>query len=150
MRGNMPSNPNMRNEKLRQVFETEGFTNVQTVISSGNVIFTSLIKDVAKIETRSEKALEKNLGIKGCTIIRSLKELETIIKKDPFNGKPHSNTSYLIVTFLKKKPYEIYTVVDLSKSGTPDFMKIAEKEYGKEITTRTWKTVQRIITKMEK
>lgn len=35
LRGIVPLNPNMRNEKLRGVFEKLGFTNVRTVISSG-------------------------------------------------------------------------------------------------------------------
>lgn len=36
LRGIAPTNPNMRNDKLREVFEKPGFKNVQTVISSGN------------------------------------------------------------------------------------------------------------------
>ena len=38
LRGIGPSNPNMRNERLRELFQKLGFQNVQTVISSGNVL----------------------------------------------------------------------------------------------------------------
>jgi hypothetical protein len=32
---------------------------------------------------------------------------------------------------------------------TPDFMSWLEKSYGRDITTRTWLTVQRIVRKLE-
>src|SRR4051812_30410175 len=88
LRGIMPTNPNMRNEKLRGVFESLGFSNVQTVISSGNVIFesTSKDKDVAKLEITIEKALTAKLGINSTTIIRSKNDLEKLIASDPFKG----------------------------------------------------------------
>ena len=50
LRGIGPGNPNMRNDKLRSVFEKLGFSNVKTVISSGNVLFESLLKNVNEIE----------------------------------------------------------------------------------------------------
>jgi uncharacterized protein (DUF1697 family) len=50
-------NPNMRNEKLRGVFEGLGLTNVKTVISSGNVLFESPREDVPALEAEIEDAL---------------------------------------------------------------------------------------------
>ena len=74
------------------------------------------------------------------------------------------------VTFLKKKrkidlnfPYRVenrdYTllgiydgaicsVIDLTSAKTPDLMAWLEKQFGREITTRTWKTVERILNAM--
>lgn len=155
LRGIMPTNPNMRNEKLRGVFESLGFSNVQTVISSGNVIFeyepakSNESEDIPLLEARIEKALADQLGIKSTTFIRSKKELESIIKKDPFKGTVHNKETYLIVTFLKKKPRELYATIDLTKDRTPNFMADIEKTHGKEVTTRTWKTVERILKKMQ-
>lgn len=150
LRGIRPTNPNMRNDKLRGVFEKLGFRNVQTVISSGNVVFESASKSVPALEKKIETALPAQLGFTSMTIIRSQAELERLVAKDPFKGATHDRNSYLIVTFLKKKPREIYTVIDTRKTRTPDFMVKLEKQYGKEITTRTWKTIGRILAKMEK
>lgn len=47
LRGILPLNPNMHNQKLRGVFEKLGFSNVHTVISSGNVIFETNSKNVS-------------------------------------------------------------------------------------------------------
>lgn len=57
LRGIGPSNPNMRNEKLRGVFENLGFQNVQTVISSGNVLFETRSNNIKELEAIIEKAL---------------------------------------------------------------------------------------------
>ncbi len=148
LRGIMPMNPNMRNEKLRAVFESLGFSNVQSVISSGNIIFQSSSKDSVGLENKIEKALLKELNIKSPAYIRSKEQLEALIEKNPFRDAEHNSKSYLIVSFLKKSPGEICTVLDLSGPKTPAFMATLDKKFNKEVTTRTWKTVGRIVQKM--
>ncbi len=172
LRGIAPTNPNMGNANLRRVFEKLGFKNVQTVISSGNVIFQSSSKNVEALEKKIEAALPRELSFRSTTIIRSKEDLLELVKKNPFKGYGHSKKTYLNVTFLKNpsptggkskpktkpkrgsKIISIYkgvicSIVDTSTSGSPDLMLWMEKEYGKEITTRTWKTVHRILEKME-
>ena len=165
-------NPNMRNDKLRGVFEELGFENVRTVISSGNVLFESKSTDPAKLEKQVETALPAKLGFNSTTIIRSRDDLQTIISSDPFKGVTHGPKTNINVTFLKTKaedkfklPHtpdgrsytilamtdrEIYSVIDLTSSKTPDMMTWLEKQFGKEITTRTYKTINRILDKFAK
>jgi uncharacterized protein (DUF1697 family) len=38
----------------------------------------------------------------------------------------------------------ICSVLDLSKTGTVDAMKVLEKEYGRNITTRNWNTILKL------
>ncbi|MFD6216460.1 DUF1697 domain-containing protein, partial [Nocardia salmonicida] len=68
LRGIMPTNPNMRNEKLRGVFEGLGFEKVASVLTSGNVVFRTA-DDPADLEDRIQQALNAELGIPGGTII---------------------------------------------------------------------------------
>jgi uncharacterized protein (DUF1697 family) len=167
LRGIAPLNPNMRNDKLRRVFEKLGFANVKTVISSGNVIFESPSRSVRELEARIENALSEELGFNSTTIIRSQRQVQQLVDKNPFEDMEHSQKSSLNVTFLKKKrkidiqfPYKVdnrdYTllgmydgaicsVIDLTSAKTPDLMLWLEKQFGKEITTRTWKTIERIL-----
>lgn len=146
----MPMNPNMRGEKLGEVFESLGFKHVATVIASGNVVFDSPSKNIKALETKIEKTLPLQLGFKSSTIVRSKEELEKLVKKNPFKGVADKKPNYLVVTFFKHKPgKELCTVINLSDSKTPQFMNQLEKAHGKEITTRTWKTVGRILAKME-
>ena len=170
LRGITPTNPNMRNDKLRGVFEKLGFENIKTVISSGNVVFESPSRSVRELEDRIENAFPEELGFNSTTIIRSQKQVQQLVDKNPFQGMEHSQTSSLNVTFLKQKrkidikfPYNVenrdYTllgmydgaicsVIDLTSAKTPDLMIWLEKQFGKEITTRTWKTVERILKAM--
>jgi uncharacterized protein (DUF1697 family) len=150
-------NPNMKGEKLKGVFESLGFKNVQTVIASGNVVFdlprqqAGSLKSTAALEKKIEAALPKQLGFTSTTIIRSQQELEKLVKKNPFKGVKDEKPNYLLVTFFKDRTKkELCTVIKLTEGKTPDFMSKVEREHGKAITSRTWKTVHRILAKMEK
>lgn len=171
LRGIAPTNPNMRNDKLRGVFENLGFANVKTVISSGNVIFESPSRTVKKLEATIEEALPEQLGFTSTTIIRSKAQLQKLADKNPFEGMEHSQKPSLNVTFLKKRirsdlkfPYKVEdrdyqllgmyggavcSIIDLTSNKTPDLMIWLEKKFGKEITTRTWKTVEKILKVLE-
>jgi uncharacterized protein (DUF1697 family) len=164
-------NPNMRNERLRGVFENLGFANVKTVISSGNVVFDSPSRSAKKLEDTIEKALPEQLGFTSTTIVRSKAQIQKLVDQNPFEGMAHSQKSSLNVTFLKKKtgsdmkfPYRVEqrdyqllgiydgavcSVIDLTGSKPPDLMVWLERKFGKEITTRTWKTVETILKVME-
>lgn len=170
LRGIMPSNPNARNEKLRGVFQSLGFANVQTVISSGNVLFETHSKDAPALETTIEKALSAQLGIRGAAIIRSREQLQKFVEADPFRGFEDSVKFRRNVTFLKTAPRlklkfpcagynqscqlvamhdrAICSVIDVTGAGTPELMSWLEKQFGKEITTRTWQTVEKILTRL--
>jgi uncharacterized protein (DUF1697 family) len=148
LRGIGPTNPNMRGEKLKAVFEGLGFKNVHTVIASGNVVFESLEKDTSLLETKIEKELPEKLGFNSATIIRSRQELEKLSKKNPFEVIKDEKPNYLVVTFFKDRRKELCTVIDTSAGKTTDFMAKLERQHGKAMTTRTWKTVHRILKKM--
>lgn len=171
LRGIGPMNPNMRNEKLRGVFEHLGFSKVQTVISSGNVLFETRATDHETLEQMIERALPEQLDFTSTTIVFNREELKGIAAHNPFKGREHSSKTYLTVTFGKedfKAPFEtpyvikekgssilhiygrsIFSLVDLT-GKTPDLMTWLEKTFSKQITTRTWKTVGRILERLEK
>lgn len=169
LRGIGPRNPNMHPKKLQGAFEKMGFKNVHTVIASGNVVFDFPSKDAAALEAKIEKALLKLLGFTSTTIIRSRDDLAKLIAKDPYKSADHSKKNYALVTFLKEHSgklrtmqrtgpgftvvavykKEFCTAIDLTNTRTPDMMVRFEKEFGKTITSRTWKTVGRILAKMD-
>ena len=173
LRGIAPALPNMKNHQLRGVFEGLGYTTVRSVLASGNILFDAPETDVPGLERTIQQALVNSLGIGGGTIIRDLGELRALLDSDPFHGLAHGRGTYLTATFLKdgadaapqlpEQPdprtrvvgYDsaarvFLTVIDNSDPGrTPDFMRWLDRTYGKDITTRTWLTVQRIVTKLE-
>lgn len=171
LRGIGPSNPNMRNEKLRATAENVGFTHVTTVISSGNVLFESAEHSRKKLEKRLENAWSQQLGFTSTTIVRSQKQLAAMVASNPFQGFHDLPESRFHVTFVKSRlpqplelPYQdktglykvlaqdhqaIYSVVDSTSQKTPNLMQWLEKQCGKNITTRSWQSVQRIVRQMK-
>lgn len=170
LRGIGPGNPNMHNDKLRSVFEHLGYQNVQSVIASGNILFESDGTDVSKLEAEIEKTIPEMLGFTSTTIVRSQQQLEKLTKTDPFKGLIHGPGSYLLVTFFKlptKIPFQLphqpdgktyvllsgdksslFTTTDNTSVPTTDLMTWLEKQFGKQISSRTWNTVHRILKKM--
>jgi uncharacterized protein (DUF1697 family) len=64
-----------------------GFENVRTYIQSGNVIFESALAEEA-VRVKLEEALAKRMGKKVDVAVRTPRELQTIIKGNPFSDAP--------------------------------------------------------------
>ena len=73
-------------DDLRRQFEKLGFTDVQTFIASGNVIFTSPSKDGKALESRIEERLEKAFGYEVRTFVRTESEVARIAVYAPFKA----------------------------------------------------------------
>ena len=61
---------------LKNLFVKMGFADVTTFIASGNVLFESKIKTINSIKQKIEAVLEKSLGYKVPTFIRTTDELK--------------------------------------------------------------------------
>jgi uncharacterized protein (DUF1697 family) len=159
-------NPTLKMDVLKKVFEELGFQNVKTVIASGSVIFDAEPMDESDLEQTIEKALPRAIGFEAATIVYKLPSLKRLFKMDPFKGIKITPSTRLFVTFLKKPPRvsrklsgngfkiikksgrALFSVLDLAGT-TPDLMKSLDKEFGKTNTTRSWKTIEKIIQKAE-
>lgn len=170
IRGIGPGDPQKTNEKLRGVLEGLGFSNVASVISSGNIIFESDEHDAHRLADKIERAWPEQLGFQATTIVRSQAQLQKILDADPFDGAIHTDHSYLLATFFRRakkpdftfpfqppgKPYTVvgyaegvlFSVTDNTVIKTSDLMTWLERQFGKDITSRTPLTIQRILTKM--
>ena len=92
-------------DELRRLFEALGFSNVETFIASGNVIFDSPSKQTAALEKRVEGFLREKLGYEVTTFIRSLAELMEIVAYTPFPGvEPKTEGGALYIGFLRQSP----------------------------------------------
>ena len=150
IRGVGPENPNTKNDKLKALFESLGFTDVVPFISSGNVMFSSGMRSADKLESMIEKAMAARLDFNKDVFVRSADELLALVQKDPFKGASHGGKTYLLVTFIRTEPREAFTAIDMAKSDGQKAMAEIEKKYGKEATSRTWNTVCRMLAKMQK
>ena len=163
LRGVMPMNAKMA--ELRRCFERAGFTNVRTVLSSGNVVFSARARSEAAIVRQAEAAMATHLGRTFYTIVRPASFLRALLDSDPYAGFGLPANAKRIVTFLREAhparpalPIEIDGVRILAMTGRevlsaylpnprgPVFMALIEKTFGVNVTTRTWDTVRKCAT----
>jgi uncharacterized protein (DUF1697 family) len=158
LRGVSPLNAKM--PELKACFESAGFRGVRTLLSSGNVVFDSTIETEADIQARAEDAMARELGRTFYTIVRSSEYLRGIVARAPYEAHgipPHAKR---IISFLRaaQEPRvplplahgmasvflcegrEVFTAYVPTDDG-PVFMKLIERAFGSEITTRTLDTV---------
>jgi uncharacterized protein (DUF1697 family) len=64
--------------QLRVLFEELGFDEVETFIASGNVVFSSKVRDTSQLESRIAKHLEASLGYGVDTFVRTAEEVAGI------------------------------------------------------------------------
>jgi uncharacterized protein (DUF1697 family) len=145
----MPNNTQTRNENLRGVFESLGFKNVQTVIASGNVLFETRAQDTSGLEKKIEAGLVQQLDFSKPVMVRSYEDLMKLQKRKVFKGVKQENLKDILVTFFKDQKPELASVLERGSQKTTNYMANLEKEYGKDITSRTALTVERILQKMK-
>jgi|SRR5579872_3571794 len=85
---------------LKKHFEALGFTDVQTFIASGNVIFTAPGGDRSAIEKKIEKRLESALGYEVRTFVRTVDEVAAIATYEAFRPAAVKTARSLNVGFL--------------------------------------------------
>ena len=100
--------------ELKACFEVLGFKNVSTYIQSGNVIFRADESDRTRLTSQVEDALSKTFNYKSCVVVRSYKEMKSIIAHAPKGFGSDPATHRYDVIFLK----EPLTVAEAMKSVT--------------------------------
>jgi uncharacterized protein (DUF1697 family) len=88
-------------DALRCQFEAAGFSNVDTFIASGNVIFDTKAKAGPALEAKIEAALKEALGYDVPTFVRSLDEVVTAAERAVFPEKDVAAAGALLVGLLK-------------------------------------------------
>ena len=161
LRGVMPMNAKMPD--LKRAFEHAGFADVKTVLGSGNVVFTAPSAKPASLERKAEAAMQAELGRTFMTIVRPVDALRELLESDPYRPFKLEPESKRVVTFLRaggaakvKLPIEesgarVLVVVGgeafsayTRTANGPVFMKLIERSFGKDQTTRTWETVLKV------
>ncbi len=152
--------------KLRDVFSSLGFQNVETLLVSGNVLFDAAAAKPEALTARIEKKLKEVFDHEIAVVLRSLSDLQKLGKSAPFKKIKVTPETRLYVTFLREKPKralevpagtddfrilrvsdsEVCSVVTLSPGRqTTDMMRFMDTELGRAVTTRNWNTILKVL-----
>jgi uncharacterized protein (DUF1697 family) len=164
LRGVMPTNAKM--PEIRRAFEKAGFAHVVTVLGSGNVVFDARTASVQSLENRAEAAMAKHLGSAFMTFVRPVTDLVRMLEADPYRGARLDPRAKRVVTFVRSPPApklelpierdgaRILRMEDgvvlsayLPTPKGPVFMALLQKAFGKEQTTRTWQTLEKVVSR---
>lgn len=102
--------------ELRELLAKSGFSDVQTYIQSGNVVFKSLEVNIEKLELKMHDAIKDHFGFEVPIIIKTPIALKQIFDDCPFPEDKKVNSYF---TFLYKIP-EDNLVQEASKLSYPN------------------------------
>jgi uncharacterized protein (DUF1697 family) len=154
-------------DQLREAFAAAGCRNVRTLIQSGNVIFESAARSPEAIAGRIRPRLRALLGSEPGIVLRTLEEIEELVRQAPFKDADAGKDAKFYVVFMSETPRiasklplavpeEALEVVGMrdrevfvvsrrkadGSSGSPN--SFVEKKLGVSATTRNWSTVRKL------
>lgn len=97
LRGVNVGGVNLKMAEVAEAFEAAGFTNVRTILASGNVLFDSRAK-VDAVRAKAEQALRDRFGYDAWVLAYDLETVRAISAAYPFEREVDGHHSY--VTFV--------------------------------------------------
>ena len=113
-------------DHLRTLFEQLEFSNVETFIASGNVIFESAAKNSATLEKKIAEHLKKNLGYEVDTFLRTIPEVAELENRSPFTADKKEKDVY--VAFLHETPNTTATAALMALKNKLNDFAILDRE----------------------
>lgn len=166
---NVAGHATLKMSDAREVFAAAGGREVRTCIQSGNILFEASPQHAEKILRRARSALRTLLGEEPLVVLRTVAEIEDLVRATPFRKYQRERLIKLYVAFLshapRKKPAfplasskealeaiaargpHVFIVSRRKPNGFFGFPNnFIEKELGIPATSRNWSTVSRIVT----
>ena len=156
---------------LKKSFEAMGFPHVSTYINSGNIIFTTKEKDARKLEKKLEQMLSKEYQLESKVVLRSLAEMEQLVKSLPqtWTGDPnwrynviflrHTIDSEKILAELEVKkdieevvycPGALLWSAQISELTRTNMLKLSSRKMYLDMTIRNQNTTRKLYELMKK
>jgi uncharacterized protein (DUF1697 family) len=162
----------LKMDALRAHLTAIKLKDVETLIASGNVIFSSTSTDAAALEKKIEKKLAQALGYPVRTFVRSEREIAALAKLEPFTPARHKMAKVLLVGFIEApldaaaadtlaswcskesdlvaRGRELFWLCQVGQGESELFRVPMEKRLGTSITWRNMNTVRRIAERFAK
>src|SRR5262245_27436062 len=93
---NVGGNAKVAMSDLRDFVASLGFADVQSLLQTGNLVFRGGRQSGAALEEVLETEAAKRLGLETDFFVRTAKEWETIVARNPFRDEAHSDPSHLV------------------------------------------------------
>jgi len=101
---NVGGNKKIKMAELKALYESLGFTDVKTLLQSGNVVFKGANADTDPIGQQIEASIRKQFGFESKIIMRSADEWRMVVARHPFSAEQLAEPGKILVTFLQSEP----------------------------------------------
>jgi len=158
-------------DALRALYESLGFKGARTYVQSGNVVFRTRERDLARLEEQIETAIEGRFGFPCAVILRTADQMRAVAAQNPFAGRSEVIGGRLLVFFLAGDPAPEALQKVLAIPAEPEELRIdgshlyvhfpngmsqarlnwpaVDKALGVPMTGRNWNTVTRLLAMAE-
>jgi len=102
---NVSGQKKIKMSDLKILFGDLSFTNVETYIQSGNVLFSSNSKNNKKIRDKIENKILSQFGFHVKVIIKTPDEISDAFKHNPFLKDKKKDIGKIYFTFLSENPF---------------------------------------------
>jgi uncharacterized protein (DUF1697 family) len=92
----------VKSAELKAAFEAMGFTNVKTLLASGNVLFDA--KASKSLQDKIEAGLKEAFGFEIGTVLRSIDELAAMVDANPFGREEGEDAKLHVMLFAERMP----------------------------------------------
>lgn len=145
-----------------------GYTEVRTLLNSGNAVVTTPDADSAAVARRIQKAISDSFGLSIAVMVRSRAQVESVIARNPMPEEAERAPSYFHVGFCDPAPpQERLDSIDATKLGADRIMvragtcylwfadgpqnsplgkAIRAHKLGANMTMRSWNTVRKLVS----
>jgi uncharacterized protein (DUF1697 family) len=124
---NVGGNNQVSMAKLRALLESLGYTGVTTYIQSGNIVLDGKERTSAALVPKIEAAIAGDFGLSIDVVVRSERELTTVIESNPFLRRV-PDPSKLHVAFLNQPPDRARVVTLDPARFVPDEFAVGARE----------------------
>ncbi|GAC1480232.1 MAG: DUF1697 domain-containing protein [Gemmatimonadaceae bacterium] len=112
--------------ELRTLVEELGYTDVKTLLNSGNVVFTRATRGRDDAAARIEGALVTRLGVAARVIVLDAADIAAAVAKRPFGGVA-TDDSRLVVTVLRERGDRARLESLAAQSWAPERIALGER-----------------------
>jgi len=169
---NMTGHNTIKMTGLANLFKQFGYTDAETYIQSGNIVFTCPNGKIDDVSSSIQKAILSEFNLNIAVITRTLDDIKKIITANPFQEEPGFDPSKMAVLFLERRPTdaqvlkvagidyppdkfiingsEIYVYCPNGFGKTKLYTNFFEAKMKVTGTARNWRTVTNLLDMAEK
>lgn len=154
--------------EFKAMLEGLGYTDVSTLLNSGNAVFTSAARSQRKHEVSIAAALQESMAVTTLVIVKSAADWSAVLAASPITPPEADHSRYLVALAAEEEAlHELKPLQELTRAPERFIVtkvaaflhspagvlqsRVGEAllgKAGKRVTTRNWATVMKLSTKL--